>query len=61
MQRPREAAGDLVLRFRKVGAVGVEPVCPEMGAVFRVDQLRVDPHAPLITLHNRCIAVCIRM
>src|SRR6266481_2937379 len=38
----RETAGDLVLSLRKACAIGVEPVCPNMPAGFRIDQLRVD-------------------
>ena len=39
-----QAAGDLVLRFREVRAIGVEPVGPEMRAGFGIDQLRVHPN-----------------
>jgi hypothetical protein len=37
MKRPREAAGDIVLRFREVCAVGLEPVGPNVRAVFGID------------------------
>jgi len=47
-----EAAGDFALRVREVSAVGFEPIGPQVGAVFGVDQLHVDsdlvagpPHA----------------
>ena len=30
--------------FRKVGPIGVEPIGPEMGAAFGVDELRVHPN-----------------
>ena len=34
------------LRFREIGAIGVEPVCPDVCARFRVDQLHI--HADLV-------------
>ena len=43
---PGKTAGDFVLRFRKIGAIGVEPVRPKMRPAFSVDQLRV--HSNLV-------------
>ena len=44
VERSGEAAGDLVLRFRKVGPIGIKPVGSKVRAVFGVDQLRVHPN-----------------
>src|SRR6516162_762325 len=47
IEGPREAAGDLVLSFREVGAIGIEAVRPKMCTAFGVDQL--DVYAYLVT------------
>ena len=43
VERARETTGDRVLRFSEVGAIDVEPVRPNVGTAFGVDQLHVDP------------------
>jgi len=43
----RETASDFALRFRDVRAIGFEPVGPDMGTTFGVDELRV--YADLVT------------
>ena len=47
IESPGETAGNLVLRCRKVGAIGVEPVRPQLHAAFGIDQLHV--HAYLVS------------
>jgi hypothetical protein len=37
IKSPGEAAGDLVLRCREVGAIGVEPVGPQLHPAFGID------------------------
>jgi hypothetical protein len=51
VKRPRESAGDRVLRSREVGAIGVEPVSPEVRATFGVDQLHVHPNLVTSSSH----------
>src|SRR6266851_3063475 len=36
-----QTTGDLTLRLREAGAIGVEPICPQECPVFSVDQLSV--------------------
>ena len=44
VERLSEAAGDLALRVRKISAVGLEPVGPNMRTTFGVDQLNIHPN-----------------
>ena len=37
IERPGETAGDLVLGCREVGAIGVEPVGPQLHPAFGID------------------------
>ena len=45
-------ATTLVLQLEQVGHVFLEAIGPEMRAGRRIDQLRVDAHAVLVTLHR---------
>src|SRR6266446_1191527 len=51
VQRPRETAGDLVLSYREVSTIGLEPFCPQMRTVFSIDQLHVYPNLVIRPSH----------
>ena len=52
IERPRETTGDRVLRFRKVSAIGVEAIGPDVSPAFRIDHLHVDPNPLTHPLHT---------
>jgi len=39
-----KAPSDLALRFREVGVIGLEAICPKVGTGLGVDQLHVHPN-----------------
>jgi hypothetical protein len=47
VKRRSEATSDLVLALPEVGAIGLEPVCPNVSAGFGINQLHI--YADLIT------------
>jgi hypothetical protein len=56
VERRGDPTRDLVLRCRVVGAIGIEPVCPQMRTALDVGQLHVYPNpitSPRRTLPSR--------
>src|SRR5262249_36880972 len=51
VERPPETSSDLALRLDQVCAMIVEPVSPEMGAGFGIDELNVDLNLIAVPSH----------